>query len=244
LRFRRQKDNLDLLSLGEETRGDAPEGGEGHAGLTGRTDSPVRTSEIRKEEQSVKERELNTSQAQPCESPNLNQPMDAFTESGLKLDRRRMLTRAGVLLGATGALAAVTVRASAAEGANEMDGLWQGVISSPDNSFSPFGVYLMYGGGIWTGSGQVDLTLAALSSTLWGTFKRIGPRQFHGIGRFWTYDANFNPTGFATVDQINAISPDGKKYHGDGALQYFDNNGNSLGPAAPFSDDSTRVPFS
>jgi hypothetical protein len=124
-----------------------------------------------------------------------------------------------------------------------MDGLWQGVISAPDNSFPSFPVFVMYGGGIWTGSGQVDLTLAALSSTLWGAFKRIGPRQFHGVGRFWTYDANFNPTGSATVDQVNTISPDGKAYHGDGSLQYFDLNGNSLGPAAAFSDDSTRVPY-
>jgi hypothetical protein len=171
--------------------------------------------------------------------------MDTLTEPGLKLDRRRMLTRAGLVLGATGALAAVVSEPAAAENrSDEIDGLWQGVISAPDNSFPSFPVYVMYGGGIWTGSGQVDLTLAALSSTLWGAFKRTGSRQFHGIGRFWTYDANFNPTGFATVDQVNTLSPDGKAYHGDGALQYFDNNGNSLGPAAPFFDDSRRVPFS
>jgi hypothetical protein len=171
---------------------------------------------------------------------------DTSTEPAPKLDRRRMFMRAGVVLGTTGALAALAVPVSAAaiEGADEMDGLWQGVISPPDNSFTPFGVYLMYGGGIWTGSGQVDMTLAALSSTLWGAFKQIGPRQFHGVGRFWTYDANFNPTGFATVNQINTIRADGNAYHGDGALQYFDNNDNSLGPAAPFFDDSTRVPFS
>ena len=193
----------------------------------------------------MKREEFSTPQTQPGEAPN--QPTDASTEPGLKLDRRRMLTRAGMVLGATGALAALTIPGSAAaktEGADEMDGLWQGTISSPDNSFASFGVYLMYGGGIWTGSGSVDLTLAALSSTLWGAFKRIGPRRFHGIGRFWTYDANFNPTGFATVDQINTVSRDGNKYHGDGALQYFDNNGNSLGPEAALSDDSTRVPFS
>jgi len=190
--------------------------------------------------------ELSTSQAPPGEAQTLNQPTDASMAPDRKLDRRCMLTRAGILFGATGVLGALAIPASATEteGANEMDGLWQGVISSPDNSFSSFGVYLMYGGGIWTGSGQVDLTLAALSSTLWGAFKRIGPRQFHGVGRFWTYDANFNPTGFATVDQINTLGADGKKYHGDGALQYFDNIGNSLGPAVAFSDDSTRVPFS
>ncbi|MBV8632112.1 MAG: hypothetical protein JOZ83_14370 [Silvibacterium sp.] len=197
----------------------------------------------------MKTEELITSHAQPGEAQTLNQPTDASTEPGLRLDRRRMLTRAGMVLGATGALAALTIPSSAAgresaEEADEMNGLWQGTISSPDNSFSPFGAFLMYGGGIWTGSGSVDLTLAALSSTLWGAFKRIGPHQFHGIGRFWTYDANFNPTGFATVDQINTVSRDGKKYHGDGALQYFDNNGNSVGPATAFSDDSTRVPFS
>jgi hypothetical protein len=157
-----------------------------------------------------------------------------------------MLTRAGMILGASGALAALTLPKSAAaeESKNEMDGLWQGILSAPDNSWTPIGNILMYGGGIWTGSCQPDLTLAALSSTLWGAFKQIGPRQFHGIGRFWTYDANFNPTGFATVDQINTLSADGTKYHGDGVEQYFDNNGNSLGPAAPFWDDSTRVRFS
>ena len=182
-------------------------------------------------------------QAQPGDAQTLNESNNTSTKSGLMLDRRRMLTHAGIVLGATGALVALTTPASAAatEGANEMDGLWQGVISAPDNSFPPFGVFLMYGGGIWTGSGQVDLTLAALSSTLWGAFKRIGPRQFHGVGRFWTYDANFNPTGFATVDQINTISTDGKAYHGEGALQFFDNNGNSLGPASPLLDDSKRV---
>lgn len=194
----------------------------------------------------MKTEEFSTSQSQPGETQTLNEPRDTSTEAGLRIDRRRILMGAGVVLGAAGPLAALTIPASAAAtgGPNEMDGLWQGVISSPDNSFPSFPVFVMYGGGIWTGSGQVDLTLAALSSTLWGAFKRIGPRQFHGVGRFWTYDANFNPTGFATVEQINTLSPDGKAYHGDGALQYFDNNGNSLGPAALFSDDSTRVPIS
>jgi hypothetical protein len=162
-------------------------------------------------------------------------------------NRRDLLKGAGMFLGASGALAAVAIPVGAtSEGqdADELVGLWHGVISAPDNSFPSFKTFELYGGGgIWIASGQTDLTPAALAIALWGIFKRVGPREFRGTGRFWTYDVSASPTGFATVDGTTAVSEDGKTYHGEGALQFFDNDGNPLGPATRIFDDGKRITF-
>jgi hypothetical protein len=174
----------------------------------------------------------------------ITQPMK---ERAPDSNRRNMLKGAGVFLGASGALAALAIPVGAAsedQVADEILGLWQGVISAPDNSFPPFKAFEQYGGGgIWIASGQPDLTPAALASALWGVFKRVGQRKFRGVGRFWTYDPSGNPTGFATVDQTTTVSEDGKTYHGEGPVQFFDNDGNSLGPATTMFDDGKRITF-
>jgi hypothetical protein len=122
-------------------------------------------------------------------------------------------------------------------------GLWQGVVSAQDNSFPPFGTFELYGGTIWISSGQTDLTPTALSSALWAVFKPVGQRTVRGIGRFWTYDSNANPTGFGAVDQITTVSEDGKTYHGEGPLQFFDNDGNALGSPTIIIDTGKRIAF-
>ena len=120
-------------------------------------------------------------------------------------------------------------------------GLWSTVVHAPDNSFSFNAFELWGGGGTFIGSGQTDLTPAALESSAWGVWSKIGPRQFRVTARFWTYDASANPTGFATVDFTFTLSSDGTTYHGEGPLQFFDNNGNPLGPPIPTFDDGTRI---
>jgi len=165
---------------------------------------------------------------------------------GAQFGRRQVLKQAGLILGAGGALAAFALPARAAGkdfDPDDIDGLWQAVISASDNSFLPFGTFELYGDTLWISSGQPDLTQAALSSTLWGTFKQIGHRTFRGIGRFWTYDIGANPTGFGTVDQTTTVSPDGKSYRGEGPLQFFDNNGNPLAPLTILIDKGTRITF-
>jgi len=182
----------------------------------------------------TKEKERNVAQAQLVEQPSL------------KVDRRRALKRAGIVLGASGALAALAIPSGASpqdEGQGEILGLWQGVISAQDNSFPPFKTFELYGGGLWISSGQNDLTPASLSSTLWGAFRRIGARTFRGIWRFWLYDPSANSVGFATLDQITTVSEDEKTYHSEGPLQFFDNNGNPLGPQTTILDNGTRIAF-
>jgi hypothetical protein len=44
-------------------------------------------------------------------------------------------------------------------------GLWQTVVSAADNSFPPFKAFELYGPGTWIGSGQPDMTPAALESS-------------------------------------------------------------------------------
>lgn len=166
-------------------------------------------------------------------------------EARIKAGRRRLFMQAGAVLGAGSALAAIALPAAAAgkEEAGEIDGVWESVISAADNSFAAFRAFNVYGGGLWIGSGQTDLTPAALSSSLWSVTRRIGPRRFHGVGRFWTYDANANPSGFASVDQITTISEDGRTYYGEGWLQFFDVDGKPLGVPAPLRDNATRLVF-
>src|SRR5579862_9262109 len=91
-------------------------------------------------------------------------------ENADAVDRRRLLRRAGGLLAAGGALAALAQPASADTNSNELDGLWQSVVSAADSSFAPFKAFEIYGGGLWIGSGQTDLTPALLESSLWGVF--------------------------------------------------------------------------
>jgi len=163
------------------------------------------------------------------------------------LDRRVMLKKAGMLLGASAALATLGTPAQAAAkdaDANAIVGLWAANISSPDGSFPSFPAFETWGPGnpgIWLGSGQPDLTPAALGSTGWGIWRRIGPRKYREIARFWTYDPNANPTGFATLDFTFTLSEDGNSYHGEGFTQFFDTNGNSLGPPSATLDDGTRI---
>jgi hypothetical protein len=75
----------------------------------------------------------------------------------------------------------------------------------------------------------------------WAVYSRIGPRTFHSVGRVWNYDANANPTGYLDVEFTYTVSKDGKTYHGEGTLVFFDNNGNPLGPPTTIYDDGTRV---
>ena len=119
-------------------------------------------------------------------------------------------------------------------------GLWHGVISSPDNSFPSFETFEQYGEGTWTGSGQPDLTPAGLSSPALGRWKRVGQRKFRVVGRFWTYDPSENPTGYGAVDVTITVSENGNTYHGQGTLQFFDNNGHPVG-SAPFVANATRI---
>ena len=65
--------------------------------------------------------------------------------------------------------------------------------------------------------------------------------MFSLSGRFWTYDPSANPTGFGTVTQVATVSKDGTTYHAEGYAQFFDVNGNPLGPPAFQYDDGTRI---
>lgn len=169
-------------------------------------------------------------------------------QPNLRVNRRHMLKGAGMFLGASGALAALAVPAGATsenENANEIVGLWRTVVSSPVNLFPPFGAFELWGGGgTFSGSGQPDLTTAALASTAWGTWKQVGERELHLVARFWTYNSDATPSGFAALDSIFTLSKDGKTYHGEGLTQFFDNNGNPLGSPAATLDDGTRITFS
>ena len=157
------------------------------------------------------------------------------------------MLQGGMFLGASGALAAALAIPAGATSEDleteQITGVWMSVVSAADKSFPSFAAIEVYGERIWLGSGQGDLTPAALASTLWGVFRRIGRRKYRGSGRFWTYDPAANPTGLAAVDMITTVSEDGKAYHGVGSMQLFDNNGNPLGPATPINDDGVRVSF-
>jgi hypothetical protein len=163
------------------------------------------------------------------------------------LSRRNILKRVGLAAGAMGALAIAADASSSNNEENDGDeivGLWLTVLSAPDNSFPSFKVVEVYGGGgTYTGSGQPDLTPAALSSTAWGIWERVGQRKFRSIGQYWTYNPDATPSGFAFGDLTSTVSKDGKTYHGEGRLQYFDNNGSPLGPLLTFFNDGTRITF-
>ena len=163
------------------------------------------------------------------------------------LSRRNILKRAGLAVGAMGALAIAADASSSnndQQDAGEIVGLWLTVLSAPDNSFPSFKIIEVYGGGgTYTGSGQPDLTPDALSSAAWGIWERVGQHKFRAIGQFWTYNPDATPSGFAFGDLTSTVSKDGKTYHGEGRLQYFDNSGNPLGAPLPFANDGTRITF-
>jgi hypothetical protein len=189
------------------------------------------------------EEERHKTQVQLLGGETPQQQNGSSEQLNVHVNRRNMLKRAGIVLGASGVLATLAIPAGATSEDHdvvEIVGLWQGVVSAQDKSFPPFMTFELYGG-IWISSGQTDLTPAVLASSLWGTFKRVGHRKFRGIGRFWTYDPTANPTGFGAVDQTTTVSEDGKTYHGKGSLQFFDNNGNSLGPPTTILDKGTRI---
>lgn len=177
----------------------------------------------------------------------LDNENDLREQPNFKVNRRHMLKGAGMFLGASGALAALAVPAGATsedEDADEILGLWHTVVSAPDNSFPAFGAFELWGGGgTFSGSGQPDLTPAALASTAWGTWKRLGERKFHLVARFWTYNPDATPSGFAALDFIFVLSQDGKTYHGEGPTQFFDNNSNALGLPSTTFDDGIRITF-
>lgn len=167
------------------------------------------------------------------------------------ISQARLLNRRDVLKGASaldvaggiGALARPGIAAADA-GPDQLAGLWHTVVSAQDNSFPAFQAFELYGAGLWFGSGQPDLTPAALSSTAWGIWERMAPHRFRVTGRFWIYDAQANPTGYGAVTMIVTVSEDGNTYAATGTLQFFDSNGGSLGPPSPIADNGTRITFS
>lgn len=162
---------------------------------------------------------------------------------GSKFNRRQMLTRAGAVV-AGGVLSALATPAHATNGkddADEIAGLWQGTVTAADNSFS-FQALSLYGAGLFISSGNTDLTPASLSSTLWGTYKRIGNRTFKAGGRFWTYNPDGSPSGFGAFESTMIVSEDGQTQNQDGGpVQFFDINGNSLGPPIPLLGTLARI---
>src|SRR5260370_6971976 len=145
-----------------------------------------------------------------------------------------MLKGAERLLGGGGALAALATPADAQNGApDDITGLWGAVISAKDNSFPAFPAFELWGDGTFIGSGQPDLTPAALGSSAWGRWTKVADRKFHLIARFWTYDPTANPPGFATVDFTVTLSPAGKRNHGVGPIQFFAITGTPLCPPPP-----------
>ena len=158
------------------------------------------------------------------------------------LNRRRLLKGAGAVLAAGAALTALPESASADE--SELDciiGLWAGLVSAPGNPFPPFRVWDLWGPRTWVSTGQTDLTYTALESSLSGTWKQVGRAAYRAVARFWTYSPSAVPSGFVTVEAIFTLSADGKKYQGVGPLQFFDSNGNSLGPPVTTYDDGVRI---
>ena len=165
-------------------------------------------------------------------------------QPGLKYDRRYMLLRTGAVLGTGGMLSALAPPAHAASGNGDTDeiaGLWQGLVTAADNSFS-FQALSLYGAGLFISSGNTDLTPASLSSTLWGTYKRIANRTFKAGGRFWTYNPDGSPSGFGAFECTLVISDDGQtQQQGGGGVQFFDVNGNSLGPPLALVGTLVRI---
>jgi hypothetical protein len=161
------------------------------------------------------------------------------------LTRREMLT--GAALAAAGGLSTLALPGAALAanpGPVDLAGLWHDVISAADNSFAPFEVLELYGGGIWIGSGNADLSPASLSSSAWGIWERTGSHSFRVTGRWWTYKPNGTPTGFGTVSWTLTVSEDGNAYHGHGPVQFFDTKGKSLGAPTTQLLNATRITFS
>jgi len=142
-------------------------------------------------------------------------------KKGTGIGRRHLLKGAGVLLGAEAAL-------------------WGTVVSSPGlpsfQALETFG-----GGGVWTGSGQTDLTPAALASTAWGVWTSLGNHKFKVIARFWIYTPTAVPVGYAAINFTYTLSADGKHYAGVGTTSSFDTNNNPLGPPAVTYDNGVRI---
>lgn len=158
------------------------------------------------------------------------------------INRRRLLKRAGAVLGAGAALKALPEVASADDSEpGSIVGLWAGVVSAPGNPFPPFRVWDLWGPATWVSTGQTDLTSSALESSLLATWRQIGPAAYRTVARFWTYSPAAVPSGFVTVEAIFTLSADGKKYQGVGPLQFFDTNGNSLGPPLTTYDNGVRI---
>jgi hypothetical protein len=161
------------------------------------------------------------------------------------LTRHNMLTGVATLAvaGGLGALALPGAARATAAGTEELVGLWHTVVSAQDNSFPAFQAFELYGAGFWIGSGQTDLQPANLSSSAWGIWRRAGHASFRVVGRFWTYDAHTNPTGYSAVDFTVTVSQDGNAYTGAGTLEFFDSKGTSLGPPTAIRDNGTRISF-
>src|SRR5260370_11094528 len=63
-----------------------------------------------------------------------------------------MIKAAGMFRGASVTLAALATPAGASsedEDADDIAGLWQGIVSALDNSIPPFKTFAQYGGGVW-----------------------------------------------------------------------------------------------
>jgi hypothetical protein len=177
--------------------------------------------------------------------PKTVELFESLTQGMQAVGRRNMIKRAGMLFGAGGVIATLATPARADDtdsDKNGIVGLWGVVVSAADNSFPAFPAFESWGGGgTWTGSGQPDLTPAALGSTGWGAWKLVKDGKFHMIGRFWTYSPAAVPTGFATLDFVYTLSGDGNHYRGTGPTQFFDTSGNPYAPPTPTIDTGTRI---
>ncbi|MBV9939711.1 MAG: hypothetical protein JO150_14490 [Acidobacteriaceae bacterium] len=165
-----------------------------------------------------------------------------YTLMAQALNRRRLLKGAGTVLEAGAALTVLPESASADDSEPcSIVGLWAGVVSAPGNPFPPFRVWDLWGPETWISNGQTDLTYTALQSSLLGTWKQVGRASYRAVARFWSYSSSAVPSGFVTVEAIFTLSADGKKYQGVGPLQFFDTNGNSLGPPVTTYDNGVRI---
>jgi hypothetical protein len=147
-----------------------------------------------------------------------------------QINRRQTLTRAGVMLGAAGALGVFAIPSNAvAESQDPIgspSGSWLSTLSvrGPDGfTFQVLETFDSGGGVVSTGS--IDFQLGSKSGPVHGAWVRTGERTFRARAHAFSLDDSGKLNGLFDIREDDMLSNDGLHYSGAGTFEVVNGTG-------------------
>lgn len=166
--------------------------------------------------------------------------MDTSKSVAQAVPRRQLLK--GALVGAGGALAALSLPTTALAGGDDdrgLEGSWRETIHAPGFSFDV--LIAVAKGGSAVGTGSIDATPGFKSSPAVAAWKRTGERHFKVTALAFGFADTGTLNGMYHIEESITLSANGNSYTAMGSFRLDGVNGGPSIPPTAFTSDAVRI---